>query len=459
MTYSQAHVRHRRARCAAGEARHARIDTVGGQIAPWTAWAFGVLLVLADAAAIDGCGSRGVLRSICLPKMRPAVVVWPALIAANPARRPVEVGLETFVSNNGIDQPLEPAWAIVGVVPVILLFIRLQRYMVESVARRGRSGGESGACGMIEASGYLNTANVGLAPALQVEAARRFVAAKAKGSGGEEEWRANAELVEARLRRLVGPMDLRFFGNTTSALLAVAHGVEWRPDDEVLVRENDFPSVVQAWGDRARRVPDTAALLSAIGPRTRLVAASHVDWATGERLDLSALGRRCREVGALLCVDGVQAAGAIPLDLEYVDFYAVAPFKWLLGWFGLAFLAVRPGAALRGPDYAGHMNHPALFVLHDTLAWLQDEVGMEEIYAQVAHLAAATAEGLKARGRTVITPAARAGIVSFADPDAEATVARLAAQGIQVSARRGGVRVSPHFYNTEADVDRLLRAL
>ncbi len=312
---------------------------------------------------------------------------------------------------------------------------------------------------MIEASGYLNTANVGLAPDLQVASAQRFVAAKAKGSGGEAAWRTNTEQALGRVRRLVGEKDLRFYGNTTAALLAVAHGLDWRSGDEVLVREHDFPSVVAAWGSRARTVPDTEALMGEIGPRTRLVAASHVDWATGERLDLAVLGRRCREVGALLCVDGVQAAGAIPLDLEWVDFYAVAPFKWLLGWFGLAFLALGPRARLQGPEYAGHMNHPALFVLHDTLAWLQDEVGMDKVYGQVRHLAALTADGLAAKGREVVTPSFRGGIVSFADADAEATVARLAAAGIHVSARRGFVRVSPHFYNADEDVDRLLRAL
>jgi cysteine desulfurase/selenocysteine lyase len=304
---------------------------------------------------------------------------------------------------------------------------------------------------------YLNTANVGLGQAFQGQAALRFASAKAQGSLGESALKANSDQVLARLHRLLGAADVRFYGNTTSALLAVAHGVDWRPGDEVLVRETDFPSVVGVWGDRARRVPDTEALLSEIGPKTRLVAVSHVDWATGERVDLGLLGRRCHERGALLCVDGVQAAGAIPLDLDHVDFYAVAPFKWLLGWFGLSFLATK--SPLQGPPYAGHVNHPALFVLNDTLAWLQDEVGMDRIYARVQHLGRLTADGLASRGRVVVTPPTRAGIVSFEDPDAEATVARLAAQDIHVSARRGFVRVSPHFYNEEEEVEMLLRSL
>ncbi|HVB09826.1 MAG TPA: aminotransferase class V-fold PLP-dependent enzyme [Bacillota bacterium] len=302
----------------------------------------------------------------------------------------------------------------------------------------------------MKARGYLNTANVGLGQDFQAEAAARFAQAKALGSRGDPIWAANRQEVGDRLTRLLGPgFEIRYFGNTTTALQAVAHGVDWRQGDEVLVRQHDFPSVMGVWdSSRTRIVPD---LLNAINSRTRLVAVSHVNWATGERADLSALGRRCHEVGALLCVDGVQAAGAIPLDLEHVDFYAVAPFKWLLGWFGLAFLAMR-SPLLPAPQ--GHVNHPALFVLNATLGWLD----LDTVYQRVELLAARTADGLAARGRTVVTPAYRAGIVSFEDPDAEATVERLAGRGVFVSARRGLVRVSPHFYNDEEDVDLVLRS-
>lgn len=324
---------------------------------------------------------------------------------------------------------------------------------------------------------YLNTAAVGLGAPVQREAAAACAAAQARGSLGESAWRSVSDEAEQRLRRLLGPGPVRFhfFGNTSMALNAVAHGLSWRRGDEVLLRTGEFPSVAAAWapaaaaGAEVREVPGTDALFGAIGPRTRLVAVSHVHYATGERVDLAALGQRCRQVGALLCVDGIQAAGTVPLDLGEVDFYCFATFKWLLGWFGLGVLACAPrgAAALRpafrghSPDglQPGHVNHPGLFVLAATLRWLQDEVGMDRLHTRIAELTAHLADGLAAGGREVVTPPARAGIVSFADGNAEALVERLAATGIHVAARGGHVRVSPHFYNDEDDIDRLLVAL
>lgn len=140
------------------------LNTYIAQIVPWAATAFGVLLMrqfllsfpseLVDAAAIDGATGLGFLRWVCLPNLKPAIVtvglfsflgswsafLWPLLITDNPARRPIEVGLQTFVSENGVNYPLYSAAAVITVVPVILLFIWLQRYIVESVARSGMTG-------------------------------------------------------------------------------------------------------------------------------------------------------------------------------------------------------------------------------------------------------------------------------------------------------------------------------
>jgi multiple sugar transport system permease protein len=145
-------------------ARLGWINSYAGQIVPWTATAFGVLLMrqflaglpseLADAAAIDGATGLGFLRWVCLPNLRPALVtvglfsflgswsafLWPLLITDNPSRRPIEVGLQTFVSENGINYPLYSAAAVITVIPVVLLFLWLQRYIVESVARSGIAG-------------------------------------------------------------------------------------------------------------------------------------------------------------------------------------------------------------------------------------------------------------------------------------------------------------------------------
>jgi multiple sugar transport system permease protein len=140
------------------------LNTYIAQIVPWAATAFGILLMrqfmasfpreLADAAAIDGATGLGFLRWVCLPNLRPALMtvglfaflgswnafLWPLLITDDATRRPIEVGLQTFVSENGINYPLYSAAAVITVVPVIILFIWLQRYLVESVARSGITG-------------------------------------------------------------------------------------------------------------------------------------------------------------------------------------------------------------------------------------------------------------------------------------------------------------------------------
>jgi multiple sugar transport system permease protein len=140
------------------------LNTYQAQIVPWAASGFGILLMrqfllgfpaeLADAAAIDGATGLGFLRWVCLPNLKPAMVtvalfsflgswnafLWPLLVTDDAALRPIEVGLQTFVAENGIDWPLYAAAAVFTIVPVVVLFIWLQRYIVDSVARSGING-------------------------------------------------------------------------------------------------------------------------------------------------------------------------------------------------------------------------------------------------------------------------------------------------------------------------------
>jgi cysteine desulfurase / selenocysteine lyase len=157
------------------------------------------------------------------------------------------------------------------------------------------------------------------------------------------------------------------------------------------------------------------------------MSVSHVHPWTGVRVDLTTLGQACREVGALLVADGIQAVGATPVDLSYVDVYGASVFKWLMSGFGTAIGVFRERArSMMTPAFRSYGNPapstsfeyaapniPGLYVLDATLAYL-DELGWERIYDRVDSLAAYVLKTLDERGIAAITPPdAHAGIVSI----------------------------------------------
>lgn len=346
-------------------------------------------------------------------------------------------------------------------------------------------------CPYSESRVYLNTAAAGLSWTGQADAAAAFYTqAKRQGINGRDQWQIPAKQAAQRVRHLLGvghAGQLEFTSSTTASLNLVADSLIWHAGDEIVMLADEFPSLAAAW-ERARRdgaivrhvlIDDEAqrtdALCAAVTESTRVVAVSHVHWSTGTVVDLPRLGKRCREVGALLMVDGIQAMGAIPLDLRHVDIYCGAVFKWLLSGFGLAALWIsdRTTSRLR-PAWRGyanpppstslgyaHVNYPGLYVLDATLAWL-DSLGWTSIHAHLRARMTQLCDGMTALGYACITPHApdaRAGIASFAVNDAEAHKARLAATGIDVEVRDARLRVSPWLYTSAADIDALLDAM
>ena len=331
---------------------------------------------------------------------------------------------------------------------------------------------------------YLDTGSAGLSTAAHARAAARFYEDKSAGYLGRERWQGRAAAVRERLadRLGVAAEELEFFSGTTDALNIVGHGIDWRPGDEIVVAADEFPSVRLAWGAAERAgavlrsvaVADEAAraatLRAALSPRTRVLVAAHVHSITGTRLDLDFLGRACREQDCLLVVDGIHALGATPVRLEQVDVYVSGVFKWMLAGFGIAVCVVRERArrqlrpAFRGylnqPPAQGlqfaHINYPAVYALEASLDLLERTVGWEVVHARTAMLVDTLARSLERGGIALAAPpGARAGIASFAVPQAEALRLRLAAQGIHAAARGPYLRASPFFYNTRADVQRL----
>jgi selenocysteine lyase/cysteine desulfurase len=357
---------------------------------------------------------------------------------------------------------------------------------------------------------YLNHAGVAPVSTRVEEAVRRYLLEATRRGAFDyaRAYDAEVERVRGRAALLLGadPGEIAFVKNTTEGLGLVAAGLEWRRGDQVVTCDLEYPSNVYPWWSLAERGVETLLLPGENGrlplervrdalrsPRVRLLALSSVEFGSGARNDLDALGRLCQERGVLFCVDAIQSLGCLPLDVEAsrIDFLAADGHKWLLsvegcgifycarrvldllrpravGWrsvvdpydFDSYRTQLRPGAA-RFEE--GTPNTAGIFALGAAIDLLL-EIGIDAIARRVLALTDRLARGLRERGAEVSSPreaGEASGIVSFRLPDepVERTVARLRAQRVFVVARRGGVRASPHFYNDEGELERLLAAL
>jgi selenocysteine lyase/cysteine desulfurase len=357
---------------------------------------------------------------------------------------------------------------------------------------------------------YLNHAGVAPISTRAQEAIERF-SAEATRFGAFHYTRAydhEIERVRGRAAELLSarPGEIAFVKNTTEGLGIVASGLDWQAGDRVVTCDLEYPSNVYPWWHLKSQGVETVMLAGVGGalpleslesalrdPRVRLVSLSSVQFGSGARTDLAAVGRLCRERGVLFCVDAIQSLGCFPIDVEAcgIDFLAADGHKWLLsvegcglffcarrsldlltprvvGWrsvtdnldFDRYHLELQPGA---GRFEEGTPNVPGIFALGAAIDLLL-ELDVEAIAARVLALTDRLVQGLAVRGAQLRSPradGAASGIVSFRLPHEEpdATVKRLQAEGVFVIARRGGVRASPHFYNDEGDLDRLLQAL
>jgi selenocysteine lyase/cysteine desulfurase len=245
------------------------------------------------------------------------------------------------------------------------------------------------------------------------------------------------------------------------------------------------------------RIP-TEDVLAAIGPRTRMVALSHVEYGSGYRNDLAAIGKVCRERGVLLCVDAIQSCGVVPVDVQAmnIDFLSADGHKWLLGPEGLGFFycrkelitKMRPEIGwmnvINATDYGdydftlrsdakrfecGSYNLPGIMALGASLE-LFFEVGLDLVFKRIEALCEQLAAGLEKKGYAIFSPRTKAagethdprsGIVTFTHPrgNHNKIAADLEAKKIIVVVRAGRLRASPHFYNTPEQMNRLLEAL
>ncbi len=356
---------------------------------------------------------------------------------------------------------------------------------------------------------YLDHSALGPLSLSVRQAAAEALALQGEGSVGAQRLAAAVDVLKEKIARLIGasPQEIALTRNTAEGLSAVAAGLPWREGDRVVTDNIEFPANVYPWLNLKARygvetyfVPARDGrvvvddLIAACDAHTRLVAVSFVQFSNGFRVDLDRLGAYCRGRGIYLCVDGIQGLGAVPLDVSAtpVDFLASGGHKWLLGPLGLGFLYLRRDvqrvvwpaevghhSVEQDPDHYTHYNltfrptaekfeasapnFAGVFGLSASLD-LFHTVGLDAVAARVVALTDRLCEGLAARGyrlRSPRGPSEKSGAVTFVSArHASADLhARLREARIVTSLREGAVRVSPHFYNTEAEIDRFLATL
>lgn len=340
---------------------------------------------------------------------------------------------------------------------------------------------------------YLNAGTDGPLPTRAVEAARAELERELTDGRAQAHFERRGELtdaIRAAYASVLGaePADVALTTCTTEGMAQVIGGLDLRPGDEILTSDEEHPGLLGALsaarelrGVTVREAP-LGAVAEAVGPRTRLVACSHVGWVSGS---LAPAELAQLEVPVLL--DGAQGVGAVPVDVRALGChaYAGAGQKWLCGPDGTGMLYVREdlreriAVTRRGFANLENPNHGLDARLHpdarrfDTLALSAETVacalasirileaaGWPAVHEHAAALAHRLVELLAQAGREA-APRARTTLVSFPSPDPPAERERLAEQGVVVRyiPGRPWLRASVGAWNDEHDLQRLLRGL
>ena len=316
---------------------------------------------------------------------------------------------------------------------------------------------------------------------------------------------AAVRMLAARLINSPDVNDLYFIPNTTHGIGIVAEGFPWRPGENVVLASEEYPSNQYPWMNLAARGVEVRCVTSrgnriaiddiraAMDHRTRVLTVSSVEFASGYRNDLNAFGALCRERDVFFFVDAIQSLGVFPLDVQCtpIDALAADGHKWLLGPEGAGIGYIRRewverlhpigvGANSVVHPYAfttidftlkphagrwegGAYNLPGITALGASLKLLMDE-GIGQIEERITTLTDYLCEQAASRGWSVFssrTPGEKSGIVSLVHPSLPASEVqrRCRAGGVIVNNRADRVRVSPHAYNTRAEIDRVIEVV
>lgn len=310
-----------------------------------------------------------------------------------------------------------------------------------------------------------------------------------------------AELVGAK------PQEIAFVENTSVGLNIVANMLQHSPNSTVVTTDLEYPSVVYPWlrkglGGKVHYVKNVGGKImledmeKSVDDSTVAVAVSHVEYSNGFRHDLQALSEIAHDHGAYLVVDAIQSAGAMEIDVrrDNVDFLASSCYKWLLSPPGAGYLYVKEDLIEEfEPPFVGwasvkqevfetidfwdiwslklsetasrfEIGSPSFISLVGATEALKMllNIGINKIQQNILELTEYLIESVKESGFELQTPEKpqfRSGIVNFKVDNPLQVAERLRDKGIVVSARSHGIRVSPHFYNTKGEVDKLIEEI
>ncbi|MCW5978528.1 MAG: aminotransferase class V-fold PLP-dependent enzyme [Bryobacteraceae bacterium] len=351
---------------------------------------------------------------------------------------------------------------------------------------------------------YLNHAAVAPLVRQAAEAMKSLAEdACAHGSLHYHEWLDAYEGLRVAAAQLIGAdrSEIAIVKNTSEGIATVAIGLDWRPGDKVVAFHEEFPANFYPWlrlearGIRVDRLSIEAPLdvIDAACRGARLLAISFVNYLSGYRVDLDAIGRICRRHNCLYFVDAIQGLGVFPVDVRASGIHALAAdgHKWLLGPEGCGILYVNKDLqdsiepvefgwtnVARYADYAsrdmtlrpdagryecGTLNTVGCFGLRASIEYLL-RVGIQPIGEAVLALADRLTDGAAAKGYETLGPSAngaRSGIVSFRKDgvDSRVLTRQLRDRRIIVAPRQGWVRASPHFYISPDEIDEAIAVL
>lgn len=363
---------------------------------------------------------------------------------------------------------------------------------------------------------YLNCAYMGPLSHRVAAAAEKGVAGKAHPwETTPEHFFTDSEIARSLFAKLIGTSanDIAIVPSASYGIATAARNIRITKGQSILCLQDQFPSNVYSWKEMAKeaeaqvrfikkadaaqksgQIDWTGALLDAMDHKTAIVALPHCHWTDGSLIDLEVIGEKARELGAALVLDITQSGGAMPINIAKVDpdFLVCATYKWLLGPYASGFLYVAPRHQTGQPiehnwlnrksseDFAGLVNYQDQYqpgarrfdmgeragfqtmpmniaALEQCLEWGVENIA-ETLAATTADIAARAAE----LGYTSVPAEFRAGHflgldMTGGDPDAVLTACK--AKEVYVSVRGTSVRVTPHLYNTEEDVDRFMQVL
>ena len=356
---------------------------------------------------------------------------------------------------------------------------------------------------------YLNHAGVSPLSTQTQSAMEAFLKeATENGYTNSKMWTETIESCRQSAAKLINanPDEIAFVKNTTQGIILTANGINWQAGDNVITTNVEFPSNIYPWWNLERYGVETRLvqevnkrisvedIIAKIDSRTRIITISHVEFASGYRNDIATIGEICQNKGILFFVDAIQTLGAFEVDVkkQHIDFLSADGHKWLLGPEGAAIyycskskldqltntnigwasvvdeltfseynLTQKPSAK-RFEE--GSYNTVGIFGLKAAITLLL-EIGILNIERRILDLTQRLIKNLCDQDYDILSPTEneleRSGIVVFRSHKYTPRMLfeLFHKSGVSCATRGGGIRLSPHFYNSEAEIDMVAEIL